>query len=266
MTRLLIVSDSHLSPRTPEADANWTVVVDHVTDVGAEFVVHAGDISLDGARTDGDLEHAKAQLDRLPTPWRAIPGNHDVGEADEGSLADVNHRRRRYETVFGDRFWATDLKRWRLVGIDSQELLGLSDEVEPAWQWLEAQLATSQPIAVIQHRPLRPLVEAEVDTPRRYIVEPVRSRLETLYRQAGVELLVTGHVHQWRSVDVDGMRHLWAPSTWATMPDDYQPVIGDKMVGLVEIDLDRPQDAALVVPSQVDQQVVGVSIPMPYDH
>jgi hypothetical protein len=27
-----------------------------------------------------DLRHGRAQLDRLSAPWRAVPGNHDIGD------------------------------------------------------------------------------------------------------------------------------------------------------------------------------------------
>ncbi|MGI9598180.1 MAG: metallophosphoesterase family protein [Acidimicrobiales bacterium] len=266
MTRLVIVSDSHLSPRTPEADTNWTAIIDHLAIGEPALVVHAGDISLDGANRGEDLEHAKAQLDRLEAPWRAIPGNHDVGETHDAAASLVEARRASYEALFGDRSWTVDLDGWRLIGIDSQELLNSEAGAEAAWAWLRAQLDSELRLAVFQHRPLRPLEAIETDTARRYVIEPARSRLEALFRDAGIELLVSGHVHQWRSMDVAGVRHIWAPSSWATMPDDYQPVIGDKTVGLVEIDLDRHDEAALVVPSSVVQEVVGVTIPFPYDH
>lgn len=266
VTRLAIVSDSHLSPRTPEADANWTAIVDHLAITEPDLVIHAGDISLDGAHSGEDLKHAKVQLDRLDAPWRAIPGNHDVGETDDVAASVVEDRRASYEAIFGDRSWTIDLDDWRLVGIDSQELLNGEAGAEASWAWLEGQLDSELRLAVFQHRPLRPLEATETDTARRYIIEPARSLLGNLFQDAGVELLVTGHVHQWRSVDVAGIRHVWAPSSWATLSDDYQPVIGDKTVGLVEIDLDRHDEAALVVPSAVVQEVVGVTIPFPYDH
>lgn len=262
----MIVSDSHLSPRTPEADTNWTAIVDHLANSEPDLVIHAGDISLDGANSREDLEHAKIQLDQLDAPWRAIPGNHDVGETDDAAASVVEDRRARYESIFGDRSWTIDLDGWRLIGIDSQELLHSEAAPEASWVWLESQLKTELRVAVFQHRPLRPLEATETDTARRYVIEPGRSRLEALFQDAGIELLVTGHVHQWRSVDVAGIQHVWAPSTWATMPDDYQPVIGDKTVGLVEIDLDQHDQAALVVPPAVVQQIVGATIPFPYDH
>ena len=66
----------------PGGDRNWTAIVDHLAITKPDLVIHAGDISLDGAHSREDLEHAKVQLDRLGAPWRAVPGNHDLGETD----------------------------------------------------------------------------------------------------------------------------------------------------------------------------------------
>lgn len=266
MARVLVVSDSHLSPRTPEADTNWSATLAWIADeaADADLVVHTGDISLDGAGGRTDLDHARAQLDQLPIPWLAVPGNHDIGDlnGDHGLIDD--ERRARYETVFGDRFWTTELGGWRLVGIDIQELLGGGTAAEQWWRWLDEQLEADRRLAVFQHRPIVPLAEGEDDKPGRYVIEPGRERLLTVYAEAGVELVVSGHVHQWRSVERDGIRHVWVPSTWATMPDSFQPLIGEKVVGLTTIDLDDHDEAALVVPDGMAQDVIGETIPFPY--
>jgi 3',5'-cyclic AMP phosphodiesterase CpdA len=44
-------------------------------------IVHSGDVSFDGAYDEDDLAFARAEKDRLPVPWVAIPGNHDIGES-----------------------------------------------------------------------------------------------------------------------------------------------------------------------------------------
>jgi len=45
-----------------------------------DVVIHLGDLSLDGAHGPGHLAYGRQQLDRLPVPWRAVPGNHDIGD------------------------------------------------------------------------------------------------------------------------------------------------------------------------------------------
>jgi 3',5'-cyclic-AMP phosphodiesterase len=78
--RVILVSDTHLSASAPQAQANWDAVVRYVGACAPDLVVHLGDLSLDGARDAADLRHGRTQLDRLPAAWRAVPGNHDIGD------------------------------------------------------------------------------------------------------------------------------------------------------------------------------------------
>ncbi len=79
--QLVVVSDSHLSGRALDAERNWSAVVDHIRRTAPDLVVHVGDLSLDGEHDAADLDYAREQLGRLaPTPWIAVPGNHDIGD------------------------------------------------------------------------------------------------------------------------------------------------------------------------------------------
>lgn len=79
-TRVLVVSDSHLSSRTPEAVANWDSVVAHIAADEPDIVVHAGDVSTDGAEVGDDLAFARTQVERCVRPLYVLPGNHDLGD------------------------------------------------------------------------------------------------------------------------------------------------------------------------------------------
>ncbi|MEM9566178.1 MAG: metallophosphoesterase [Actinomycetota bacterium] len=259
------MSDSHLSVAKPEADRNWDLVVDHLAETRPDLVLHGGDISADGNDVIADLEHARAQLDRLPVPWLAVPGNHDLGDA-EPEWALTRQRRIRYEQVFGDRFWVHELDRWRIVGVDSQAIASGHDDDEDSWAWMGAELATDRPTIVVLHRPVAPTAVDEPDTARRYLTEPQRSRFRHLLAGTGggpsnVVAVITGHIHQWRSQVVDGVAWIWAPSTWAVIADDLQPTIGTKAVGLVELDLDAMGHARLVTPEGMDRNVVTAYAP-----
>lgn len=268
MTRIVQVSDSHLSPRAPHANANWQAVIDYVARSQPDLVVHTGDISLDGASDPAGLEHARLQLDRLDVRWLAIPGNHDIGDYGPVAQPVTPSRRARYQSVFGDAFWATAVDSWQLVGLDIQTLLADAVQAAPWWDWLEAQLlGAGGPVAVFGHRPVRPLTADAVDSPHRYIPEPARSRLEGLFDRSDVRLVASGHVHQWLTETHGGRAHVWAPATWAVLPDRVQPVIGDKVVGLVEHDLNEHVASSKVhTPSGMAQVAVGDNFPSPYDH
>jgi 3',5'-cyclic AMP phosphodiesterase CpdA len=78
--RVILVSDTHLSAAAAQAQANWDAVVSYVGACPPDLVIHLGDLSLDGAGNAADLGHGRAQLDRLPGAWHAVPGNHDIGD------------------------------------------------------------------------------------------------------------------------------------------------------------------------------------------
>ncbi len=236
VTRIVQISDSHLSPSAPFAGTNWDAVVEEVGTIGADLVVHTGDISLDGANDEADLIHAREQLDRLQVPWLAIPGNHDIGDCGGPQAVDAR-RRARYRGVFDHDSWSVALGGWQLVGVDIQTLVGDDDPAHELREWLTVELRTTTPTALFLHRPLRPLAIGEADTPTRYVTEPARSWLTALCEAGSVRLIGSGHVHQWRSVPSADASHVWAPSTWAVLPEWEQPTIGTKVPGIVVHDL-----------------------------
>ena len=271
--RLLVVSDSHLSPRTPEADANWDAVVRHVADDLPDLVVHAGDVSLDGALVPTDLEHARRQLDRLPVPWRAVPGNHDVGDnpgpaTADGAAIDAQRRAQWLDAVGPDR-WAVDLDGWTVLGIDAQLLgSGLPAEDEQ-WRWLAraAAGAADRAVVLVAHKPVtEPDDDLADEASVWFLPSPARRRLRDTFGDHPPALVVTGHIHQFRSLDAGGSRHVWAPTTWAVLPDDRQPVAGAKRCGVVTIDLHRspPVEPALVEPEGLAQFTLWRDVPDPF--
>lgn len=265
---VLQVSDSHLSPRAPYAEENWEAVVDCVTELAPDLVVHTGDISLDGANRIDDLEHARRSLERLPVPWVAVPGNHDIGDAGTTSQPVDDTRRSRYHAVFGDGTWCIESHGWRLVGLDVQTLLSDLPAAASMWEQLAGSLAAGGPTALFLHRPIGPLAAAEPDVPDRYVSRPARQRLTGLLDYADVRLVGSGHVHQWRNVVAGPRRHVWAPATWALLPDSVQPVIGRKVLGAVlhTLSPDGRVSSELVVPEGISQVIHGDDFASPYEH
>ena len=270
MVRVLQVSDSHLSAGAPYADRNWQAVLDHVDATRPDLVVHTGDISCNGAGDINDLRHAYSQLDRLSVPWRAIPGNHDIGDFGDGPQRVSDARRRRYAAIFGDLSWSFHLGGIKFVGIDVQTLLSDLPAGAELWEWLGGELDTSEPVALFVHRPLLPWHPAELDDPNRYVTEPGRGRLADLLHNVDLRLVASGHVHQWRAVEHGQTGHVWAPSTWATLPEHIQPTIGTKVVGCVDHELDpaaeRGATSTLVQPPGVVQVTIGEDFASPYEH
>jgi 3',5'-cyclic-AMP phosphodiesterase len=266
--RVTQVSDTHLSPHAAYSDAHWDAVVAHVDAARPDLVVHTGDISAHGSEGADDLVHARRRLDELTVPWLAIPGNHDIGDTAPTTSPVDDTRRRRYADAFGATRWSTELGAWRLVGVDAQTMLSDLPEGADEWAWLEEALATERPTVLFLHRPLRPFRDDTVDDPRRYVMPPARQRLAALLATSPVRLVGSGHVHQWWSGRLGGAAHVWAPSAWAVLPDDVQPVIGAKHAGIVEHELadDGTCTSTFVRPAGLADVTIGTDFPSPYTH
>ncbi len=273
--RVVVVSDSHLSPRAPEAAGNWSAVTRYVDDVRPDLVVHVGDLSLDGQHDPEDLRHARRELDRLGSPWVAVPGNHDIGDnpvvgADPDEVATAD-RRSRWLRVVGDDYWSVGLAGWRLLGLDAQLFgTGLDAEGEQ-WDFVQAELGRPARSILITHKPLTATAgELAAAPPYRFVPAPGRDRLAGLLDGGGVEVVVSGHVHQYRSFGHGAQRHVWAPTSWAVLPEAMQASIGAKRCGILALEL--PDDAGaeaaveLVEPDGLAQLTLAENAVDPYAH
>jgi 3',5'-cyclic AMP phosphodiesterase CpdA len=270
--RVVVVSDSHLSARTPEATDHWGALVDHVTATVPDLVVHAGDISTDGEVLPDDLAFARAQLNRVPVPLAVLPGNHDIGDGAawtyDGAAAVGAETLGRYSRAFGpDRFFV-EVGTWRLVGINAQLLGSGEPEEGEHWDWLSdeiGRLAPGTPVGVVLHKPLVP-ADGDRDRPGRYVPEPARGRLLALLAAVDTRLVVSGHVHQALRRDRDGVAHVWVASSWAVLPDRIQAPIGAKWVGATGLALhdDGRVDVTDIRLPDVDDVVIGEDVPSPY--
>lgn len=269
-TRVILVSDSHLSASAPQARANWDAVLGYVGDCAPDLVIHLGDLSLDGAHDMADLRYGRTQLDRLPVPWRAVPGNHDIGDnpwpgAPAGIAVD-GIRRQRWLDVVGADHWEAEAGGWIVLGVNAQ-LLGSGLEAEGAqWSWLGEQAARhsgQRPVALVTHKPVTAAgPELAAAPPYRFWPPTDRDRLAGLFGGTPPALVVSGHVHQYRLLRLDGTDHLWAPTTWAVLPDHAQPVLGAKRCGVVALTLADAmvQEQQLIEPPGLRQLTVTVDL------
>src|SRR4051812_14831937 len=103
--RIIQISDTHLSPGKPHFLANWPPLAAWIAAQHGDLVIHTGDVTVDGVEVAEDLVHAAELMRQLGGRLRALPGNHDVGDAghprqpvDDRSLA-------RWRDHFGPDRW-----------------------------------------------------------------------------------------------------------------------------------------------------------------
>jgi 3',5'-cyclic AMP phosphodiesterase CpdA len=237
--RIAQISDTHLSEARPFFVDNFVRIGEALRASKPDLVVNTGDISLDGASQESDLAASRRLHDALGLPLRFLPGNHDLGDAQEtashGEAPIDALRRARYLRHFGPDWWWFDVPGWRALGIDA--LLLNSDLAEAAEQ--EAAIVQAmqglgtRSLAVFLHKPLFDQTVAESKISNRFLTPVQRGRLSAMLGAAPA-LIVSGHVHQYRATEVDGSHHVWGPSTAFVLPERIQPVYGLKRVGYVE--------------------------------
>jgi 3',5'-cyclic AMP phosphodiesterase CpdA len=244
MTRILVLSDLHLSPTHGFFWDNWTVARDTANAMAPAAVVVNGDLCINGPDSDAEVGFAANALAQLAPRVQALPGNHDVGDDPPGQDADQlidAARLSRWNAAFGTDRWLLDLRSWRLIGVNAQ-LFGSGLESETTQEaWLHAALAgaADRQVALFLHKPLfiEHPDEAEVTTMSLNLAP--RQALLAKLRTARVPLVVSGHLHQYRDRMIGEIRHLWAPST-AFMAS--HALGGDRRPGMLAIDFagDQP--------------------------
>ena len=216
--RIVQVSDTHVSIKRAYFLDNWDVFVDLMRADKPDLIVHSGDVSFDGAGDEDDLAFAAREKARLPGPWVAIPGNHDIGESAMAlRLQQPTNAQRRaaWQRHFGAPHWMRDLADWRLIGLDTS-LMGCGTAEETAQRrFLEETLAgrDGRPVLLFQHMP--PYLNEPDDQAFTALAVPHAARgwlLETCVA-GGVAAIACGHVHVHRRLEYRGMKIVWAPAT-----------------------------------------------------
>ena len=215
---IIQVSDVHLSRSHTYFHDNWEVFLECMNVELPDYIFVTGDLCLNGPKNPDDLIHARTQMERLPVPWLAIPGNHDIGDVppDTRLHAPVTvDRLARYRKEFGPDFWLKDLGEWRFIGLNAQIMdSGLDAEVEQMTFLQEAlEKAENRSIGLFAHKPLYLLDEAETGHSLSRIWPKSRKRLLALCEQYNVKLFASGHKHYYRHIHHGSTQLVWAPAT-----------------------------------------------------
>lgn len=238
--RITQISDTHLSAERSFFVDNFTRVAAHIAADPPDLVVNTGDMTLDGVQRESDLADAR-QLhdDAFGAPCRFIPGNHDLGEAQDapphpGCVPISAERRARYIRHFGEDFWCLDVPGWRLVALNAQLLGSDLDDAAVQVDFLRGAIDTERRVALFIHKPLFHESPDENVVAGRFINPAPRRALLDVLASHPPALVCSGHVHQFLSKEMHGTQHVWAPSTGFILPDRRQPRYGLKQTGYVE--------------------------------
>jgi len=238
--RIAQISDTHLSNDKPFFVDNFLRIGEALRADPPDLVLNSGDISLDGAGSEGDLAAARALHDKLGLPVRFIPGNHDLGDSldasSHGEARIDEGRRARYLAHFGQDWWTLDVPGWRVLAVDAQ-LLGSDLSARHEQDAAVADAAASlggRKLALFVHKPLFDQSADETEITGRFVNPVPRRALLDRLGGAMPALVACGHVHQYRETRPGGSHHVWGPSTACIIPDRRQPRYGLKEVGYLE--------------------------------
>ena len=242
MTRIVQISDTHLSLGKPQFASNWPPLRDWIAAQAPDLVVHTGDVTVDGADVEADFAHCASLLAALGVPVLAIPGNHDVGEPGHAHQPVDAVRIARWRRHLGHDFWSHDVDGWRLIGLDA--LLfgsGMAEEHEQL-AFLDNAMhgAAGRSLAWFMHKPLFLESPDEGDTGYWTVKPGPRAELLARVREHHVAMIASGHLHKMHERVVDGTRYVWAPSSGFVVGEALQEDMpGDKKLGAVIHDIDN---------------------------
>ena len=116
--------------------------------------------------------------------------------------------------------------------------------------WLGAVLARQPdacPVGIFLHKPLFRQQHQEADSNDRYVPKQAREQLLAILQPYNVRFVISGHTHQYRRLQLQGVEHIWVPSTSFCIPDAVQEPIGQKIVGVMLLSLDGNSHQAHVI-------------------
>lgn len=244
--RLVQISDTHLSRRRPFFHHNWELLVGLLSQEPCDLILCTGDMTIDGADFEEELAFAAEQFRRIGREILFLPGNHDIGN----SLPDVRGgetviaagRREAYLRHFGPDFWSREIgPHWRLLGLNSM-LFGSGLEAEAVQtEFIRsvADLRDGRRLVVAQHKPLY-MAEPDETKPTQGALYPEhRAHLRDLLAPAGPVTLLSGHIHDYRTLSWGDLSQIWAPSTAFVIDSDgvLYPRYGTRRVGYLRLDL-----------------------------
>jgi len=186
--------------------ANFEFAVATVNRLKPAFVVITGDLvnKAGDAAQIAEYERIKAKVSR-GIPVYDMPGNHDVENAPTPESLAAYRARARDHYVFSHGGFTGVVLNSSLIHTPDKAAAEASEQIE----WLHETLASARDagarrIVVFQHHPW---FLKSADEPDQYFNIPIvrRTPMLRLFRESGVRLVVSGHLHQNAGAVVNGL-------------------------------------------------------------
>jgi 3',5'-cyclic AMP phosphodiesterase CpdA len=243
--RILLVTDSHLADSAPACNDNWREVRRYAQRSASGLTVHLGDIALDAPGDRSHSEAARRMCEAWPTPLRFLPGNHDIGDNPLGPEHPAKdpldpQLLESFQRDFGPDFWTMEIERWLIIGLNAQLFGSNGAHEQEQWRLLDecARNAGARPVVLMLHKPLFQKSREDSAPHIRYVPIAPRQRLLQLLARMNLKLVLNGHTHQYLDRTIEGVRHIWVPSTAFFIPDTDQERVGEKITGVGQLELD----------------------------
>ncbi len=234
--RVVQISDTHLSVEHKHFASNADALHAWLLREQPDLVINTGDVSMNGAVTEADLQlgaswHASLGLDSL-----SVPGNHDVGDlASIRADQELNDARLvAFRTHIGDDRWVRDIPGWRLIGLNAMVFGTGHAEEEAQFTWVAEAAQTNDKIAIFLHKPL--FIHSMEEGPQGYwtVLPEPRARLLEIFSGKDLRLVASGHLHVARQFHVDGVDYVWSPPASFVCGPMQPDLGGERHIGLVE--------------------------------
>jgi hypothetical protein len=101
----------------------------------------------------------------------------------------------------------------------------------------------------------------------RFVPEPGRTQIAALLDTVHCPIVISAHVHQYRTLTENGRTLCWIPTPRAVLPETIQNTVGPKRCGVVSMELgaDGSASVALLEPPGLRQLTLTETVSNPYD-
>ncbi len=250
---------------------NWETALRQLRNEDAELLLIGGDLTRDGSIHDFEFDEVRAELETLPYPCYAVPGNMDTGNKHSTighprSHAEVTAEQLdRFARFFGEFPWSFTHRNVRFSGIYAALAgSGLPHE-DRLWRFLEEELPAQSPAdhhVMIMHYAL--FIDDvnektwDLTDPDHYhdwyfsIDREHRLRMFEAMKATGVKIVLSGHIHCRKLEQViEGVRFLKCAGIAFPQWADRWPD-GDTTLGYHRFEVSESGIAESFVPLEIE--------------